>query len=412
MKGKGKSLSAGLNNLFKAAAVLLNPNKNNRSLRLILGLSIGLPIGVGVLFAIMLYFFVRNKLSRTNFSKAIGRSETHTDNFSSLDQAWIDLEGITKHTDHNFSATKSSSGTVSNAITQDSHIRTPQMAHCPLATADNNLPRNGSNLFADADNYLYSHPPNIYSIDSSISMLNAEPEIRPNYFKDQKKKNSWKYNSPLSKWFLRSSLYLQCSSENLTNISSLPNVKCSNILTSVVESCVDKPEITEQYVEETYLGSLTESSINTLSVNDVKSKEANKLNEITGPCLKKPAITLSGLELPINPNYKKNRKKAQMRLRTHLDYLAKTKPLPLTPTSSAIVKLKAGIQYRVREEYVPSLSDEIHVTVGETVRVLASHNDGWALVERIEASDGKRLVSSGSYINENRGIIPNKCLLS
>lgn len=81
--------------------------------------------------------------------------------------------------------------------------------------------------------------------------------------------------------------------------------------------------------------------------------------------------------------------------------------------------IKSGSLCIITENYIPQLTDEINVTKGEHVRVLATHSDTWCLVEKCNI-DGSRKPSSTPqmggnfsqlrYLNSNRGIVPGKCL--
>jgi hypothetical protein len=47
--------------------------------------------------------------------------------------------------------------------------------------------------------------------------------------------------------------------------------------------------------------------------------------------------------------------------------------------------------------YVPSLSDELPIRLGETIRMIAEYEDEWCLVQRVGRTD-------------ERGVIPRFCL--
>jgi len=51
----------------------------------------------------------------------------------------------------------------------------------------------------------------------------------------------------------------------------------------------------------------------------------------------------------------------------------------------------------VRRPFSPQLQDELQVDIGDTVRILQSFDDGWALAEKLDASDGRQ------------GFIPLEC---
>lgn len=48
--------------------------------------------------------------------------------------------------------------------------------------------------------------------------------------------------------------------------------------------------------------------------------------------------------------------------------------------------------------YVPSLSDELPIKLGETLRMIAEYEDEWCLVQRVGRAD-------------ERGVVPRFCLV-
>lgn len=79
----------------------------------------------------------------------------------------------------------------------------------------------------------------------------------------------------------------------------------------------------------------------------------------------------------------------------------------LTPLRTASLQLQdpcfaqAGRSSRVllvTESFVPSLVDEVPLLVGEMVRLLDEYPDGWAFIQRQDASDG------------DKGFVPRRCL--
>lgn len=95
-------------------------------------------------------------------------------------------------------------------------------------------------------------------------------------------------------------------------------------------------------------------------------------------------------------------------------YLSRSKPLPLTPTtkSNEDPSIQLGRTYTVIQDYEPRLTDEISISLGEKVKILATHTDGWCLVEKCTPRNGRVHVSIDDkrYLNEDRGIVPGDCL--
>lgn len=111
----------------------------------------------------------------------------------------------------------------------------------------------------------------------------------------------------------------------------------------------------------------------------------------------------------------------------------KQKPLPRVPTESSIKSL-AGLEKIVMERMIPTtpkvdfakykndkvymviksysqnLADELTIHVGEYVRILARHTDGWCLAEKCNQNGEVIYKDTNKYINEGRGVIPEVCL--
>ena len=79
----------------------------------------------------------------------------------------------------------------------------------------------------------------------------------------------------------------------------------------------------------------------------------------------------------------------------HLQHLLRSKPLPLTPNSkyNGEASVQLGKTYTVIQDYEPRLTDEIRISLGEKVKILATHTDGWCLVEKCNTQKGSIHVS-------------------
>ncbi|KAK0209031.1 hypothetical protein DFS33DRAFT_496783 [Desarmillaria ectypa] len=70
---------------------------------------------------------------------------------------------------------------------------------------------------------------------------------------------------------------------------------------------------------------------------------------------------------------------------------------PVTPEFSAVET--------IHRTFVPSLYDELSVSIGDRVKVLEVFDDGWAMVEKIPEGNGK-----GNEVDLEPGLIPIDCL--
>ncbi|KAF9474203.1 hypothetical protein BDN70DRAFT_816091 [Pholiota conissans] len=66
----------------------------------------------------------------------------------------------------------------------------------------------------------------------------------------------------------------------------------------------------------------------------------------------------------------------------------------------------AEVEY-IKRPFNPSLPDELQVAPDDSVRVLQTFDDGWALVEKVATDDGKGKERHGNY---EKGLIPIDCL--
>lgn len=435
----------------------------------VIGLSIGLPVGIfclGIGLFLIYFYFIKNSILISNppispsdsvitkknnwFSNLFnidGYGHSHNDIERNCKESiiWPSDNAIESKIQYNI-------GTRSRNNRTHHHVLTPKYAYTqPSKNETDNI-----------DTYLYSKPPNIYPIGTSLSspsnikseIINKDGRV-PQYNKDADRK--WEYTSPLSKWFLRSSLYLKDNAMNTTTslndiasrLTPTVQLKHLNILNRVNKNYTNDPSIYEDerspilpkpYHEESGINeeddshdSIVRSLLlptsshhsNTSGEGRIQNRHSFIYDSIGAQVLEdnhpKERDDISILSVPEKKRSKKKKKHM-------LDAINYEKELPLTP-HSALKKdnrdnkekeddiIKVGRVCQVRIPYSPRLTDEIGLEIGEYVRVLVTHNDGWCLVEKC-TMDGtsKSLIYSGlptkdkKYLNDDRGIIPGECL--
>ncbi|CCF57695.1 hypothetical protein KAFR_0D00480 [Kazachstania africana CBS 2517] len=309
------------------------------------------------------------------------------------------------------------------------HIQTPQKSF-----STNRVSHDETNII---DKLLYSKPPNLYHIDSKLpSSLNLgrdASKIQPQTMEVDPEKG-WTYDSPLSKWFLRGSTYfkdqttsLSVATSKFTPIFPLKRLK--------IISRVNKEDSNSEINEKSPILSNSDHS---LIVTPLSYEEKASANFVQSP---NSAIygtiwsqTLQQHDPHIEAEHEKNNKstlesqpkkkrraRRNNRLVKHLEDISGSKPLPLTPGSkqrNLLDNLVEGTVYTVIEGYKPRLTDEIRIERGEFVKILATHTDGWCLVEKCTQDGSTRsLISTHNneirnknYINDDRGIVPGDCL--
>ncbi|CAL9736401.1 nuclear fusion protein Fus1p [Monosporozyma servazzii] len=426
----------------------------------IIGLSIGLPIGIfcfGLMLFLIYFYFIKNSILVSN--PPISPSDSIKSSGNNWFRNWFNIEGINYNNSDLEKNTREnvlwpSDNAIESKIQYNigakqnkkrySHVLTPKYAYTQT-------PKYATN---DVNELLYTPHIKIHSMGHST--LDDFDKVKDNnettyekYRYNKGDDTKWEYNSPLSKWFLRSSVYLKDKNMTTTSLNDLASkltptvhLKHLKILNRVNKSysndgtsyeserspILEKPP---HYISDGISGnqsheSIVESLLLPLpqtSHNLNESKIQNRRSFIydsIGPQIlndsegSKPDVTVLSL-----PNQKKLNKSDDINASTY------EKKLPLTPHSEmekrqAIEddRVSSGKIYQVAQPYSPHLTDEISITPGEYVRILVTHNDGWCLVEKC-TMDGtsKSLLGSNhnitdkKYLNEERGIIPSECLI-
>ncbi|KAM3161416.1 Fus1 [Lachancea thermotolerans] len=355
------------------------------------------------------------------------------------------------------------------------HVQTPQKVA---------LPFNRSSSSHRIEAFLYTKPPGLKSIQSTLETTSAASDNPFDNSHQLPNGGKWTYESPLSRWFLTKSLYLQDQVKQPLK-SSTVKLKELNILSRVSKNKIQSPypDETSPILSDTDRLSESKTSYASSQLDplvyrssslkyterkkptgltniravssaqrspagphpqpsaaevDIKPQFIHKTNSESSSFLDssrvKNACTYKSSAPPNDSKKRRNNKK----LRIHLDQIAR-KPLPLTPKpllsgkkSGSLLKhafvhkplagasdgLAQDEVYIVIRNYSPRLMDEITVQVGEHVKLLAKHTDGWCLVEKCdslgnplcEASSDQQEIGGEFYLNESRGIIPGVCL--
>lgn len=434
-----QQVTAGVNSLIYPTREIQPPAKPQESKSassLTIGLSIGLPVGLFCLVLIILLFIfylgVWKKQNKSytegeKYANYLGEPLGSADDFMS---SRIQYK-ISKPTDQ--------------------HILTPKAS----VYKNYSITTSSVDIKKDVDTFLYSKPPNIYHIDSrrtssnNLSKLANNSNIVCQTLEENEvcnnannyTKGRWTYQSPLSKWFLRNSTYLD---EGLTFPISVKtpalHLKQLKILSRIQKDYVDigcslkdeRSPILERIDDSPCSNSKSEHEESASSSQHAAhtpmpilygSLDA-KLRATPKEDPDVPAYPGDIKALDANPkeSFTKRKRKKNRKLRKHLRLITNVKPLPLTPKNNNVpTDLIVGEVYAVTEQYEAKLVDEISILKGNYVKILATHTDGWCLAEKCDKkgriqdildceNDGAASLNDTNYLNSYRGIIPGNCL--
>lgn len=412
-------------------------NNENASSNSVIGLGIGLPVGLfGLCIIIFLCYFHFRKNYINNVTHYLSPSTSTMSSQSNWfyrklygnKKLWttddiINEKSLPFH-ENMFSKVQYN---ISNPIHK--HVMTPKKSVNPLLS---NIKYDQSVENLEVEKYLYTKPPNIHQIASVMPLVNnldgytkVNDSVRGTV---NPPVTAWKYESPLSRWFLRSSIYLSDHGISVGKLNKTPTIQLKqlNILSRIHRGDAntsnlvnEKSPILVNIADETQ-GSSPRSTyiIDEIVPNRPASAIYGTIQTQTIEYGDKDDTDVKIMKLKsvpkrkkINPELTKSRRK---KLRRHLDQLAKMKPLPLTPKS----KYRIGGIHQVIENYDSRLVDEVTLRVGEYARILAAHTDGWCLIEKCtEDGTTKSLLKNKNidiadmlYLNDDRGIVPGKCL--
>lgn len=389
---------------------------------MIVGLSVGIPVCLIVVITLLWYFKFRNKpyvfKGKPNFSESKWKNSSFSWNINTDDDDYMMTKNykVLKNVAtpqatqinenpylkrHGTNKKSLKSADTSKEINDwKAHIFTPFKNSFILdnkndekSEFDYDLEKNesqygssdrskdvssSSNDNLDIEKFLYSTPPKIKKINSEISSFKSIKkkksqkkygDLNLDSIQDtQSLHEKWTYTSPLSKWFLRDSTYLQ-------------------------DSHVTTP--TDQILS---------VDLKTLQLPSKKKKTiTKKSSKINLNTKRKHIIDINGMK----------RLSAIMHIRE--------KPLPKPPIrdsekQKSRVSLLSGSFHKASSEarkskyvainaYTPQMLDELELVEGQMVKILSVHSDGWAMV----TTD---VIDNVDHAGENgcTGVVPLVCL--
>lgn len=237
-----------------------------------------------------------------------------------------------------------------------------------------------SNDDFDAEKFLYTNPPKIRNISSEISSFKSTEKTKPKKYNDLNLDNiadtqsiheKWTYTSPLSKWFLRDSTYLQ-DSHITTPTDQILSVDLKTLQLPSKEKSITKPT--------------TKVNLNTKRKHIIDINGMKRLSAI---------MHIKEKPLPKPPSLEEKRV-------SRLSVLTGSFQKASNETKKA--------QYRAVQAYTPQMLDELELVKGQVVKIISVHSDGWALVT---LNNGDTLRSGDlEHVAENEmtGVVPLICL--
>lgn len=407
---------------------------------LTIGLAIGLPVGLFCLglFVFLFCFYWKDSAIESRGIKLHGDGEHMNEKGWLPNMMYGDKDFDDNSSYLNVKRLPSMSSKIQYKISRPrpQHILTPKAPLCRDSHEDAMVVND------DVDTFLYSRPPNIYHIDSKMPSTNnlvsgskmstSHPSSSDSPLR--KPSGKWSYQSPLSRWFLRSSTYLQ---DGLTLPMSIktPTVQLkqlkilSRFNKEYADSCqflddekspiLDKMDDGSPHYQDSVPSVLgTEEEIGQKSSSVLYGTidpQTFEVREGVNPHDK--SVRLDPVPTNLDKGNRKRKERRQSRLRQHLKQVSEVKPLPVIPKRKSDGRFQLGRVYKVVRQYTARLPDEISIDSGEYVKMLASHTDGWCLVEKCNADgdsnfkgDDKKDINDKSYLNDDRGIIPGDCL--
>lgn len=407
-----------------------------------LGLAIGIPVGVFVLGLVVFLCFSRlRKRTALTHRESLGLPSLPA--MGDIDHGWLSSEKYNGggNGDNFYSPQKrlplTDTSTIQYCVSKSNpqHILTPKAPFC----REDSTSLECMSVRNDVDQLLYTKPPNIYHIRSEIpstntlpretpSLSNSSPGSRPRPANLELPLHKWRYQSPLSSWFLRNSTYLGGDDEQInaggTIVTPTVQLKQLKILSRINKDYADESELMQN--EKSPILEKTTYDDDQLEAYGQLGAEIARIpsSVVYGTVNSDNAGSDSLLNAKIKVK-RKRKERRQSKLGYHLQEISKKKPLPLIPSKksseASAEKMKVGNVYKVVQNYRGCLADEIDIEVGEFLLILATHTDGWCLVEKCtEDGTSKSFLRSGQinlldandkhYLNNDRGIVPGDCL--
>lgn len=247
--------------------------------------------------------------------------------------------------------------------------------------------------------------------------------------------SKWNLNTPLSKWFAKQSTVSSrpSSSGSLSTAPFSPIVvlKEFKLNRSKRSEINERSPILPSFPEPTYF-----SQSYHLMQKSVSSNESNVSKQVVPADLIRKTNVPRIDPVPIDMEKKKGKHHASSEPKSS-KAKQHDKPLPEKPYSQSLMSTAKtqleGLEQRVYERMIPTtpvadlsrykndniyrvittykknLADELTITEGEYIKILASHTDGWCLAEKVD-KHGSVLAMGEGYLNDGRGLLPELCL--
>lgn len=245
--------------------------------------------------------------------------------------------------------------------------------------------------------------------------------------------SKWTLNSPLSKWFMnhtRVSSPTPRESIKVSPFSPVVALKEFKLHKSKRSEVVEKSPVSPCFPQPSYFPGSSHTMSHSVSID--RSETTNQTVPVNTETDSVPKLKLDK-HRKAGP---KNSKTKTLKRLTFSDKPLPSRPSPSNSSSQAITsaslkdfekivsqrantttpvvdhsKYKDENIYVAITNYRKALADELNINKGEHFKILASHTDGWCLVEKVDVHGSILLDNEvGHYINEGRGVVPEMCL--
>lgn len=225
--------------------------------------------------------------------------------------------------------------------------------------------------------------------------------------------NSTKWATPIHKWFNNMSKSAMSSRASLrTGIFSpkTPALREFNLKKQTNDEFNEKSPILPSFPEKSYGGHdhsfhSIESSPNGSIKQQVVRADTTRREII----LQHPSNLKNKKKSKPLPKVPQSSTESSIKSLAGLEQIVMERMIPTTPEVD-FAKYKNDKVYMVIKSYERNLADELSIKVGEYIRILARHTDGWCLAEKCNQNGEVLYQDTNNYINEGRGVIPELCL--
>lgn len=403
-----------------------------------IGISVGIPVGIFVIALLICLFYVYIKREKLNNSN---RSFSTNGKYSGSNTAGF----LTKcfggeHKD--YCDLEQNSFKEKPWLFENNQFLTNVRYEIPGAKAPKNeliphvlTPAKATTLhesrkFHQKSNYFIP----LNNFDTSKSFGSTKPHVleinddcNDSNLPSKRFSQTWKYKSPLSKWFLNSSSDLinkgQKSRAQIKSSKILLKVDKNFVHDGIMESSIDDSSPIIQVHNQSYRKLTGENSVcgSHQSIADKQHHISVIYDDL------KSISTLPRNIYPISPvdaNGRKFRRDSRFQKcgnDTVMDLVTPKEESQVQNDLKVLNGITTGSICKVIKNYSPRLTDEIQINLDEYVQVLATHTDTWCLVEKCERNGtnfpnvdltASNDISHIHYLNKNRGIVPGDCLAS